>query len=283
MNAVWTRHRADYENAENHFQKYRKLIVTGHVVELYEMDRRPYQVEKKEREEHELLTWVEDYIAEVRDRDLLEAIEVANARGAGLAEISRIISTHHGREARNITRTRNMVRRLALANFDNGSKFVTFTFAENITNVGEANAFWWQFMKKMRRKHGRFKYMAVIEFQKRGAVHYHVIWSLPYIPIRELQPIWGNGIIRINRIEHVDNVGAYIVKYMTKDLMDERFVSQKAYQCSKGLERPVELRGEEAERIMAFYELETRKAVFESHYTSEHLGNIRYQEYNLKR
>jgi len=283
MGTVTARHTADYENAENCFHNYKKVIITGHIIELYEMEKTPYQLIKKNLQDKHEQDWIQDYIAEVRDRDLLDNLKIANDRGADLKEISRIVATHFGRADRNITRTRNMVRRLALANFDSGSKFVTFTFAENIKDLASANVYWSRFMQKMRRKYGLFKYMAVIEFQQRGAVHYHCIWSLPYIKKSELADIWGNGFVKINRIDHVDNVGAYIVKYMTKDLMDSRFVAQKAYQCSKGLERPLELRGEEAERIIAMYELGQKKAVFESSYTSEYLGLINYQEYNLKR
>jgi hypothetical protein len=87
----------------------------------------------------------------------------------------------------------------------------------------------------------------------------------------------------VNNIKHVDNVGAYIVKYMTKGLFDERFVRQKAYQTSKGLERPLILRDELLESMWQMYKLGERKAVFESRYTSEHYGEITYKEYNLKR
>jgi len=284
MSIVMARDTATYENNKNYFHKYKKLIITGHIIELYEMEKTPYQLlGKAVVNDEDKKEWIQDYIAEVRDRDLLDTLQIASERGADGREMQRILDVHYGRADRNITRTRNMVRRLALANFDSGSKFITFTFAENIKEVAEANLYWRRFMQRMRRKYGAFKYMSVIEFQQRGAVHYHCIWNLPYIKKSELAGIWGNGFIKINRIEHVDNVGAYIVKYMTKDLMDSRFVSQKAYQCSKGLERPLELRGEEAERVIAMYELGQKKAVFESSYTSEYLGLISYHEYNLKR
>ena len=59
----------------------------------------------------------------------------------------------------------------------------------------------------------KIKYLAVIEFQERGAVHYHVLSDIPYIPQKELQDIWGHGFVYINAVKHVDNIGAYIVKY----------------------------------------------------------------------
>lgn len=259
--------------------KYRKMIVTGSVIEVYEMDEKPYQLAKKYMEKKSTLDWLEAWEAEIHSRTLEERISRCDSVGDAL----RLIDTHNGRMAANISRTRNTVRRLALANFDNNSKFVTFTFAENIVDVAEANTYWKQFIRKMRKKYGDFKYMAVLEFQKRGAVHYHCIWDLPYIKKPDLQEIWGNGFIKINRIDHVDNVGAYIVKYMTKDLMDERFVRTKSYQCSRGLERPITYREEEFEMLWQLYDLEHKKKVFTSSYTSEHHGTITYVEYNLKR
>lgn len=86
-----------------------------------------------------------------------------------------------------------------------------------------------------------FKYLAVIEFQERGAIHYHIICNLPYVPHKELQELWGNGIVWINCIQNADNVGAYVVKYMTKDTADKRLQNHKGYLCSKGLKRPIEV------------------------------------------
>ncbi|MNN54793.1 hypothetical protein D3C81_1696300 [compost metagenome] len=107
--------------------------------------------------------------------------------------------------------------------------------------------------------------------------------DIPFVKASEMERIWGNGFIKINKITHVDNVGAYVIKYMTKDLTDIRLFANKAYNCSMGLERPVVLRGELAEEIIRMYDLETKKIVFANSYISEHLGQIRYSEYNLKR
>lgn len=259
-------------------KKYRKMVVTGNVIEVYEMESKPYQLFRKYQDGNKP-DWLAEWEAEIKARSFEEQVGLCTT----LRDAERLVRERAGREVRNITRTRNNVRRLALANFDNGSKFVTFTFAENIKDIAVANQEWKRFIMRLRYKYGKFKYMAVLEFQKRGAVHYHCIWDLPYIKKSELSELWGQGFIKVNRIEHVDNVGAYIVKYMTKDLMDERFVGSKAYQCSKGLDRPIVLRDEELETVWQLYDLEHKKTAFESSYTSEHHGLIVYREYNLKR
>lgn len=60
-----------------------------------------------------------------------------------------------------------------------------------------------------------------------------MISNLPYIAAKELENIWSNGFIKINAIDKVDNLGAYVIKYMTKDHADERLQGLKAYNCSK--------------------------------------------------
>lgn len=181
-------------------------------------------------------------------------------------------------------RARNTLRRLALANFSNRSKFLTLTFAENVTDLESANKEFKRFIRKMKTKLGDFKYMAVIEFQKRGAIHYHVLLDIKYTKVKLLEEWWGNGFIKINRIDHVDNIGAYVVKYMTKEDADERLIRKKMYQCSKNLERPREYIGKQAEHILEQLKAEKRKIAYSNKYKSKLTENeITYSEYNLKR
>jgi hypothetical protein len=182
-----------------------------------------------------------------------------------------------------VYRTREMIRRLILANFDNHSKFITLTFRENVTDLDDANVRFKRFIQRMRYRHKGFKYLAVVEFQDRGAVHYHMISDLPFIKNKELADIWKQGFVKINDISHVDNVGAYMIKYMAKDLADKRLSGRKAYLYSKGLEKPAELRGEDAERVIEAYALEMKKPVYTSSFEGEYTGHVDYTEYNLRR
>jgi len=180
-------------------------------------------------------------------------------------------------------RAREMIRRICLANFDERSKFITLTYAENQTDVTQANGDFKKFIQRLRYKYKDFKYVAVIEFQERGAVHYHMMSDLPYIPNEQLNGLWKMGYVKINDINHVDNVGAYMIKYMLKDTSDPRLRGKKAYLTSRGLDRPSVIRGEQARKIKDMYELDNKKIVFTNSYESEHHGKIIYKEYNLKR
>lgn len=181
------------------------------------------------------------------------------------------------------------LRRLINANFDIHAKFLTLTHKENITDVDMANRNFRKFIQRLRHKYGDFKYAAVIEFQARGAVHYHMIADLPYITKSELAEIWGHGFVRINDIKDknggsgVDNVGAYVTAYMTKDQSDPRLHGRKMYFTSKNLIRSRTYRSWEALEIIESNQLEQKKEVFTSSYESEYQGNITYKEYNPKR
>lgn len=95
-------------------------------------------------------------------------------------------------------RARNEVRRLINANVNRYSDemnnllkpvFLTLTFAENIKDLTAANREFRKFMKRLghfvAKDQAHVQYVAVPEFQKRGAVHYHlVIFNLPSIKDR---------------------------------------------------------------------------------------------------
>lgn len=204
-------------------------------------------------------------------------------------------------------RAREKVRRLINANFSDLDhvKFTTHTFRDgelkNVWDLEEANPLWKKFI--MRLKHWlkknykpdfRLKYVAVIEFQDkngRGAVHYHMISNLPYIDKKIFEGIWRHGWIGINSLQgkhrddkkDVDNVGAYVIKYMTKNADDPRLRGQKSYLCSKGLEQPQTYRGDQAKIIEQVIGVDKLEKVFTSEYESEHHGKISYVEYNIKR
>jgi len=187
---------------------------------------------------------------------------------------------------------REAVRNLCTTNFDNTSKFVTLTFKDglpfDITDVKACNTAFNAFRGRMKRRFPEFKYLTVIEFQDkngRGAVHYHMVCNLPYIKKSELATIWGNGFVKINAIDKVDNVGAYISKYMAKDLDDTRLQGLKAYQYSRSLKKPVELTNWRDEDRYALDDvlavLDEKKPSYAATYESSQAGQIVYTQFNL--
>lgn len=194
----------------------------------------------------------------------------------------------------NGNQSKSNFRRLVLSNFTGATNFITLTFAENITDVKQANKVFDTFMKRLRRKYGKdFKMAVVVEFQQKGRVHFHMLADLGITwqtesECRELErwfarEIWQNGFVDLKDVQHVDNLGAYMSKYMVKRMDDERLAGKKAYRTSHNMDRPVILKGEAAAEIIALYTLEQKKEVYANSYESEYLGKITYKEYNLKR
>lgn len=244
-----------------------KVIKSGHIVEIYE-----YQNTRAK-----LPIVVEDeYNGEIEKAEEEEKEEEEKGD-----------RTDEYKQRTNI-RARNQIRRLINMNFDNKSLFVTLTFAENITDIPFANNEFDKFIKRIKRKQANFAYVAVMEFQKRGAIHYHMVcnwqcstWNnLDELHEREneIARIWRNGFCDIQEIKHLDNVGAYLIKYMTKDGVDERLNGKKRYFHSRNLDKPVELKGEEAVKLIEEYF--NKIPVFTNEYSSEWTGKVIYREYN---
>ncbi len=237
----------------------KKYVITGHILEIYEYD---YYFRGKGG---------------------------ASGVSKGQADIQSALRNY----ANTNQRRRDMIRRLAVCNFDcRYDKFLTLTFAENVTDIKYCNYEFKKFIQRLKDKYkiDKLKYLAVIEFQERGAIHYHTLLDMPYIPHKALQECWGNGFVFINAITHVDNIGAYILKYMTKDNTDKRLMGQKAYLRSGNLKVPQEIVNHNIkdfykieQKIKGKYGIDNINANYIETYDTEHLGSCTYKQYNLKR
>ncbi len=133
-----------------------------------------------------------------------------------------------------IQKAKSTVRRL-IKTYDLG-RFVTLTFKENQKNVKEADHEFRKFMKRLLRRYPDFKYVAIREFQDRGAVHYHMAINR-FIEHAELAKIWGHGFVWIEKKQGDSRKMAnYISKYLTKYSWDERLKGYNLYLRSHGLE-----------------------------------------------
>uniref|UniRef100_UPI003F693E1F rolling circle replication-associated protein n=1 Tax=Streptococcus pluranimalium TaxID=82348 RepID=UPI003F693E1F len=110
------------------------------------------------------------------------------------------------------------VMRLISSNFQQGlTKFLTLTFKEHVTDRAQAMDEFKNFMKRLnylqkKLKRQSVKYLGVIEYTKKGRIHFHVVlFNCGYIPKAELEKIWGNGFVRINRIKGMN--GSAVARY----------------------------------------------------------------------
>lgn len=147
------------------------------------------------------------------------------------------------------------IKRLVDSNFDNRTSFLTLTFKDSVKDVTIANKEFKYFIDRFKRYlkknfNSCLKYLATNELQNggrrsdnkgRNVWHFHLIlFSLPYVPVSDIEKIWGKGFVKINKIDKIEkeNKGLYISKYFTKNL-DSRGRKQKSYFKSRNLKQPV--------------------------------------------
>jgi hypothetical protein len=170
--------------------------------------------------------------------------------------------------------------------------FLSLTFAENITNLKEANAHFSRFIKRLNylssngNKKSLLKYIVVPEFQKRGAVHYHVLFfNLPHIKKEKIAEAWGFGFIDIKKSKNVDKAIHYMTKYMSKELGSNMPKSARRYFSSNNLKKPITSRNEK--QIKFFMDLYSERLekikTFEKQYTSKYSGDFNYFVYDFKK
>ena len=128
--------------------------------------------------------------------------------------------------------------------------FLTLTQKENMTEIKHSNTLHTRFIKNLNyyifhTKKVQIRYLSVLEFQKRGAIHYHIIFfNLPYTPKKYIREIWGQGFVHIRKIDENKNVAKYLVKYLGKANHDIRLQNKKRYSCSRGLLKPIAVNNE---------------------------------------
>jgi hypothetical protein len=143
-----------------------------------------------------------------------------------------------------VTRTRTTLYRLIYCNIrrhgDFPPIFLTLTYAENKTNLTEANKDFRHFIKRICYMAGsKLCYICIPEFQKRGAVHYHIMFfNLPKFSKREISDCWGHGSTRVELPKNIKNLSAYMAKYLSKDILDKRLKGHRILLTSQKLIRP---------------------------------------------
>jgi len=162
--------------------------------------------------------------------------------------------------------------------------FLTLTFAENITDLKEANRLFSKFIQRLNylltgKKKSYLAYLSVPEFQKRGAIHYHVIiFNLPYMPHRvyhTLIQLWGKGRIQLVKVDCMDRLINYLSKYMVKS-SDPRLNGKKRYFASR-----VCLRPQISYDFMTTLRLPDSMKIYSAEWETDYLGHMTYRMYIL--
>lgn len=205
----------------------------------------------------------------------------------------------------NLSHTRALIRRLVDSNYlvyGYQPVFLTFTYEKNETSVERAQADFDRFVRRLNRAHAtKYKYLSVLEFQERGAVHFHCIFFNMELAVelneacgpwrcdaykmgycahgdfRGVAILWTHGFVDIERVRSARRVGPYVCKYLNKATSDPRMIGKKAYTVSLGLKRPREIRDDV--RIDRYLEASTLNIIHQVEYESEHYKTIKYTQY----
>lgn len=144
---------------------------------------------------------------------------------------------------RNYKRIKRNTRRICLAN-DLGQIHLVLTYKENMQDVEKADKQFKAFIFNLRQIYPSVIYLATREFQKRGAIHYHVLLN-QRIDIRKVQSIWTYGFITL--VAHKNQLKAimYVLKYISKEVGKTVLTTvdghtKKSYLSSHGLKTEVE-------------------------------------------
>lgn len=97
-------------------------------------------------------------------------------------------------------------------------RWLTLTYAENMTNPQKLHDDFKNFNKRLRAEIGHYEYITAAEPQGRGAWHLHVVLIFdhpaPFIPNDVISKAWKQGFVKIKKLDDVDNVGAYLTAYL---------------------------------------------------------------------
>lgn len=146
----------------------------------------------------------------------------------------------------NLFRARADIRRYIWRNITPYSKFLTLTYAKTNLDYDKLVYDFKQFIKNLGRKGFKnIPWLYVTEHQKErgikegnaGSLHIHaVLFTDEYIPYEAINASWKQGATDIAKIESINNLGAYVCKYLTKDEFE--LYMKQSYHVSRNLKKP---------------------------------------------
>ncbi len=159
----------------------------------------------------------------------------------------------------NLRRSMSTLRDLINNNTENpaGVLFFTGTYANNMTDTKQFYKDFEKFIKRLRYYYqknnlGPFEYITAIEPQGRGAWHCHTLLihktKAPRLNFNDIRNIWQHGRIKLDTVNGIDNIGAYLSAYLTdikkdgKNKKGERLnlypPNCQFYRYSRGIKKP---------------------------------------------
>lgn len=150
----------------------------------------------------------------------------------------------------NLRKQKNYVRRIIRSNLvgaENPS-LCTLTLHTGVS-VKTSWLYHGTFVQRIKKRFGKsIKLISVLEYQKRGVIHFHsLIWGIPEPVVtyefarrsRILQNQWLRGTLDIRPTDGNPALAHYVTKYLSKQMLDPRLIGEKSYVCTRNMLRPV--------------------------------------------
>jgi len=167
-----------------------------------------------------------------------------------------------------------------------------------------------RFILQLNRLLGRkITYIAVLEYQKRGAPHFHALmWNLPpELPCtgyydkqrrrfihtcaatkrcerstRNLQHQWLRGFVDCIQSDGNPKLATYLGKYLSKQMRDIRFLRKRAYNCSRDVLRPMSASGNSLNEYLEYIIPDEPEVQFYREFDTHWLGRCKITAINTK-
>ncbi len=247
---------------------YTKIIQSGDLIEKYEYEKPPPERVPRKVKPGRIAPW-SDQLTEERRADCI-----------------------HKRRISSINRCRQSFFRLVRANLHAGAPILLTLTMLDIVDLRTAYACYHEFGQRLRRIIGKnTSWIAVPEFQKRDAVHFHVlIWNLPHEYIetepdtRRIQNLWRAGYVDLVQTDGSPKLATYLAKYMSKAMQDPRLLGQKAYSASRNILRPVSFNTQTSVNTACevWGITDETKPEYDREFDTKWMGKCRYTSYSIQ-
>lgn len=196
---------------------------------------------------------------------------------------------HFTRRADNVRRSVSLFRRLVRSNLvrDENPTLLTVTMLQ-VFSLKTSFRIFTGFAVRLRTVYGKdFRYIAVPEFQKRGAVHFHVlVWGIKKEVLEEetttrrIQRLWAHGFVDFIVTDGSPKLAAYLSKYLSKAMQDVRLGGERAYSCSRNVLRPVRVATKAfGDDVLDQWGVDRSKPEYVHKFNVRFLGECTYQAY----
>jgi hypothetical protein len=165
-------------------------------------------------------------------------------------------------------------------------KFLTLTYADNVTSLKQASKDIALFLRKVNvylKKIGenRLKYVLVYENQIRGALHFHVIlFNLPFTEKSLLESMWRHGFLHISAPKNKRDMNKVVAGYVSSSFSGN-VKGKKRFYTSKGLKRSRIIR-DEGEVLELLKTIPADTEIFESVSSYPFCGEVIRKEFRIE-